>query len=257
MLMKTKKQRFKNLGKIFSLLFCVVAIGLTLTLADFFSSLITVGGFTFTNSDITISKYNLYAVSTASATTTAMSEQLADTCKKQGGAGYIYISDNSYYVLASMYENKADAEKVISNLKESNVSANLIEIEIKPISFANSLESQEKTALENAVNIFKTCYKKLYDISISLDTGVINEVNARLAINELASEIKTTSNNFNTLFDSKLSSNILNIKLKHTELLEVIDKIINPTASIPYTSQIKNSYCSAIFLLKDLASNLS
>lgn len=257
MLMKTKKQRFKNLGKIFTLVFCVVAIGLTLTLADFFSSLITVGGFTFTNSDITISKYNIYAVSTASATTTAMSEQSADTCKKQGGAGYVYISDNSYHILASMYENKADAEKVISNLKESNVSANLIEIEINPISFASSLESQEKTALENAVNIFKTCYKKLYDISISLDTAVINEVNARLAINELASEIKTTANNFNTLFDDKISSNLLNIKLKHTKLLEVIDEIINPTASLPYTSQIKNSYCSAIFLLKDLASALA
>ena len=254
---QAKKRKFVNIGKIFTLVFCAVALGLTFTLADLFSSLITVGGFTFTNSDISIPKYTLYAVCTASASTNSSAEQQSSLCKSQGGAGYIYLTNNSFNIVASMYENEADAEKVVSNLKENNIDSNILNIEIPSISFNSSLTTQEKTTLEESITIFKTCYKKLYDLSISLDTGVMNEVNIKLSINQLSSDIKAVCNNFNTVFDSQINNKLLNIKLKLDELYNKMDSLINYTTSLPLTSQIKNTYCCSIFLLKELASALS
>lgn len=254
---KVQKIKFKNIGKFFSIFFCGVIVCLTFTLADFFSSLITVGGFTFTSSDITISKYSLYAVSTATSTTNSASAQYAETCKNQGGAGYIYISNAKFYIIASIYENLTDAKKVVSNLSENKINSEIINIEIPSISLNSNLSTQEKTTLENSINIFKNTYKKLYDIAISLDTGIITDVNARLNINGLASEIKTASDNFTTIFNSDSSTTFLNIKIKLSELCSIMNNLVNPNTNTPFTSQIKETYCNAIFLLKDLSESIN
>ena len=227
-----------------------------LTLADFFSSLITVGGFSFTNSDISMSKYTTYAISTASVVTNASAKEEANICKNRGGAGYVYMADDKFYIIAGIYENEADAKKVAETLKTSNITSTIIQIDIPLISLKSSLSPQEKSTLENSITIFKTTYKKLYDISVSLDTSVISEVNARLAINELGSEISTATHNFNTMFNSQMNSELVNVKIKLNDLLSEIDQLISSSYT-PFTSHIKNAYCSSLFLLKSLAESLA
>lgn len=254
---QAKKQKFIGFGKIFTITFCAVVIGITFTLADLFSSLITVGGFTFTNSDISIPKFTLFAICTAKTTSNATANEHSVICKNKGGAGYIYILDSSFNIIASMYENEADAQKVASNLKDSGTTAEIITITISPVSFNSSLTTQEKTTLEEAINIFKTTYKQLYDLSISIDTGLINDVNAKLTINELSSKTQTTFNNFSTIFNSQVATSFINIKLKLNDLCSAVNKLINPSTSIPFTSQIKETYCKCIFLLQDLSANIN
>ena len=203
-----------------------------------------------------MSKYTLYAVSTAKSQSNISATEQSNLCKAKGGAGYTYISDNYFYIIASIYENKADAEKVVQNIKEST-SAEIVTIEISPFSLNSNLSNEEKSALENSITIFKTSYKELYDISISLDTAVMSEVNARLSLNQLNSKITTTLSNFNTMFNEQMTSELLTIKLKLNNLLSSTDKLVNPDPSIPLTSQIKYTYCDAIFLLKDLSQNIS
>ncbi len=251
--MKTKnKKKIISFSKILTIIFCTLAIGLTFSLADLFSSLITVGGFTFTSSDISIAKYTTYAVCTKSATTQASATEYANLTKQQGGAGYLYLANDCYNVVASIYENRPDAEKVVSNLKENNITSFIVQIDIPAISLNSNLTEQEKTTLENSINIFKNTYKQLYDISISLDTAIITEVNAKLTINKLGSDVLSQINNFNTIFGNTYNVEFLNIKTKLNKLSENINELIS-TSVPPLTSHIKYTYCSALFLLKDLA----
>lgn len=246
------KKRLINFSKIATIIFCTLAVGLTFSLADLFSSLITVGGFTFTSSDISLTKYTTYAVCTKSATTQSSANEAASLTKQQGGAGYIYLSDNSFNIIASIYENKSDAEKVVSNLKENNVGSFIMQIDIPAISLNSNLSEQEKTTLENSIGVFKNTYKKLYDIAISLDTAIITEVNAKLSINKLGSDVLSEINNFNTIFGNSYTTEFLKIKTNLTKLSENINELIS-TSVPPLTSHIKYAYCTAIFLLKDLA----
>ena len=256
--MKTESQpkKIKKVSKIFTMCVAIIAICLTLSMADLFSSLITVGGFTFTSSDISLSKYNLYAVYTNSTESKVQADEYSATCKAQGGAGYIYLNDSKFFIIASIYENESDAAKVLENIKTNNSSASITGISIPQIYFSSNLSGDEKTTLENALNIFKTTYKKLYDISVSLDTSLINEVNARLEINQIGSNITTISSNFTTIFNNQMTNNFLNIKLKLNDLLTCIDNLINASSNFPFTSLIKNAYCECLFLYKSLAENL-
>lgn len=257
--MKTniKSNKLNKLTKFFTIITAIVLICLSVTMADLFSSLITVGGFTFTNNDITLNKYNIYAICTVSTETKAIADERSVSNKNQGGAGFIYMHNSKFYVIASIYENESDAIKVKDNLKESNQNVEILNIQIPSITLSSSLESEEKTTLENSLTIFKTTYKELYDISISLDTGVINEVNARLKVNELGSKINTISTNFTTLFNNQMSNNFLIIKLKLKELTQTIDSLINSSTSFPYTSKLKETYSKTIELYQTMANSLN
>lgn len=249
----TKKRKIISFGKFFVIICSCLVVGLMFTLADLFSSLITVGGFSFTNGDIYFSKFTVYALSTASTDSKIQAEEQANMCMNQGGAGYIYLGENKFYVIASIYENKVDAEKVYENLKESLPHSNILSLTVPEISLSNSLESQEKNTLEEAISIFKTTYKKLYDTAISLDTSVINEVNARLSINQIGSNISAIQSNFLTIFNEKMTNDLLAIKIKLEDLAINVDNLISSSGNVPLSSLIKRTYCKTIFLYKELS----
>lgn len=251
-----KKNKTISFSKIITIFSIITVVCLSISMADLFSSLITVGGFTFTNNDIIFNKYNVYAISLASTDTNALAKQHSNSVKEQGGAGYIYLTNSKYHIVASIYENEADALKVQENLKNSHKNSEILPIVIPSISISNNLLAEEKTTLENSINIFKNSYKKLYDISVSLDTSVISEVNAKLAINELGSDINKITTNFITLFSKQASNNFLIIKLKLNELATCINNLI-AHEEVSLTSNIKETYCNIIMLYKDLANLLN
>lgn len=253
-LMKTKKT--SKLSKIFAITICTVAFFLTFTMADLFSSLITVGGFTFTSNDIYLPKHSLFAIYTATSNTQSTAETNAAICKNGGGAGYIYMDDKNFYIFASIYENEEDAKKVLSNIKPTYKTSDVLKIDILSINLSSNLETQEKKTMENCLNAFINSYKKLYDISISLDTSIINEINARLSINELGSDVSKLYSNFNTLFTSLTNSNLVRIKSALEELLNCIDYLIKNSNTEPYTSSIKNTYCEIVNIYKKLSEDL-
>ena len=252
-----KKYKKLNIGKLFTIITSLVVICLSLSMADLFSSLITVGGFTFTSNDISLPKYNVYAISLSSTETAALAQQQSETIKNQGGAGYIYLDNSKYYIITSIYENESDAIKVKDALKSSNKPAEIITISILPITISSNLLGEEKAVLEESLNIFKKTYIQLYDISVSLDTAVINEVAAKLSINELGSEINKILTNFSTVFDNETSNNFLIIKLKLNELFKYLNDLISINANYPITSQIKETYCKVLILYKSLSSTLN
>ena len=90
----TKKQRTKNiLRKLFTGIFIIVSVCLMLSLADLFSNLITVGGFTFVSDEVFLSKYTMYAVCVSSHSTKILAQDNSDSCFSLGGAGYIWMNN--------------------------------------------------------------------------------------------------------------------------------------------------------------------
>lgn len=250
--MKTnKKSKFNNL---ITMLIVIVCLCLMISIADLFSSIITVGGFSFISEDVSIPKYEVYAVCVSNHLTQVQAQENANICISLGGAGYIYTEDK-YYVIASIYENENDAIKVKESLIVTKPTTIVLKITIPSISVANTLNAQEKNTLNETFLIFKTTFKKLYDISISLDTNVIQEISAKLNINEIASDINETINNFNTLFNSNSYNHYGTINESLNKLLTCVNNLVS-TSKIPYTSYIKYTYCDSLFIYQNLAQSL-
>lgn len=239
-------------GKIFSIIMCVVAFGLVITMADLFSSLIAVGGFSAVSDNINIAEYKVYAVCTSSYTTKLQASEFCDSIKSQGGAGVLYMTNNAFYIIASIYDNESDAKKVLANIIESKPDATIQTIVIPPITISNNLSSQEKSTLTNCLGVFKSSYKKLYDISVSLDTVVMSEVEARLAINELCSTAQTALGNFNTIFSNSTTTSLLKIRLALEDAYEKLTSLSNSNETCPLSALVKACYSNIILCYKDV-----
>ncbi len=224
-------------------------------MADIFSSLIAVGGFSFTNNETSYWGVSMYAVYTTSHTNKVQATESSESCKSLGGAGYVHLQNNTYYIIASIYENLEDAKKVKLNLIETKPSCDILELQIKKTTFSNNLKPEEKEVLNQSLSLFKNTYKKLYDLSVSLDTSIITEVNAQLSINEIGGEVSKVQNNFNTMFNDNLSSYLILIKTKLNSLNTTINNLINQK-SYSLTSNIKYAYSSVVFSLKSLSEEL-
>ena len=253
--MLTKKHR-NFFSKVFVITTMVVSLCLMFSLADLFSSLITVGGFSFVGDEISIPQYTLYAVCTSGYQTKIQADEDAVQIQMQGGAGYVWTSGNEYTLIASVYENESDAKKVLTQISDIKPNASVKEIHRDSISLNNNAGSAEKEVLTEALETFKTTYKKLYDIAVSLDTSVIKEINARLAINELYSNINKMVNNYKTLFGNNDSSSLAAINNSLLSLDGIMQKLVEDNYN-PYTSKIKLAYTQNIFEYKKLAEKLS
>lgn len=249
-----KKKKISNI--IFTIIVFVCSFISIISAADIFSSLITVGSFSFINENITLNEYNIYCIYTSTHQTKITADEYANTIKEHGGAGYVYMNKQSYYVIASIYESESDAIKVKENLITTKPETDILKITIPTLSISSNLDSKEKNTISNSILIFKNIYKKLYDISVSLDTNIYSEIDAKLEINKIESELISVYGDFNTLFSNNLSTNLLRIKLALEELQSHLKSLIDSNTPIPFTSQVKNCYCNVLMSYFSLANSI-
>lgn len=254
----TKNFNASKKSKFFSLFFMLISFALCISLAGVFSSLITVGGFSnITSGDAKSSGFVVYAVSLYKTQTKAQAREMSEVTMRKNGAGYIYQDDEAFYVFASCYENKADAEKVVSNLKENEVSSSIKDLQFNEILLKSKMTEQEKTVLIKALSSFKNLYKKLYDLSVSIDTKLLTEIQAKVLLNDIISEQNKVQTNFETIFNSKLTSILLEIKLSLSNISNILNKLADfSSLDIPYTSQVKNTYFQVLFEYNSLSSKI-
>lgn len=244
--------------KVFSLLTMIVCLALCISLAGVFSTLITVGGFSnITSSDLKCSAFCVYAISLNKTSTKVQARELSEITMRKNGAGYIYQGEDAFYVFASCYENKADAENVVKNLKENGTTSEIIELIFEEIIIKSELTTQEKTTLNKALSCYKNLFKKLYDLSVSIDTKLLSEIESKVLLGDITSEQQKVKTNFETVFNPKLSSSLLEIKLSLLSVESILNNLADfSSETIPYTSQVKNAYFSILFQYKTLASKL-
>lgn len=254
----TKSFSSSKKTKFFSIFFMIISFALCISLAGVFSSLITVGGFSnITSGDAKSSGFVVYAVSLYKTQTKAQAREMSEIAMHKNGAGYIYQDDEAFYVFASCYENKADAEKVVSNLKENEISSSIKDLQFNEILLKSKMTEQEKTVLIKALSSFKNLYKKLYDLSVSIDTKLLTEIQAKVLLNDIISEQSKVQTNFETIFNSKLTSTLLEIKLSLSNISNILNNLADfSSLDIPYTSQVKNTYFQVLFEYNSLSSKI-
>ena len=192
----------------------------------------------------------VYAIDMQSSDNVTDLNDLKSTLQNSTGAGYVYNRDNTYHLLASVYENLADAELVKTNLKNNGYSPEILKIEIPTLKFSGNFSANEKNVLTNALQAKQTIFKALYDIAISLDTTVSDKTQAKLDCNNTFSKLVTIKSNFETIFAEKLKSD--NFQTLHKSLentynhlsLLISEKAVTPTQS--YSSLIKFTYCKIL-----------
>ena len=253
-------KKIKKSGKFLAIFSCLLSFALCVTLADFFSSIITVNS--FTNINISSSKcnaYSIYAISMNDTTIKSSANEYANDITKIGGAGYVWQKESIYYVLASAYLEENDANLVKTNLENDQYEPTILKIDIGEINIKADYISSENTAIYNSLNLYKVAYSTLYDISVALDTSISSETDARLQISDLESEVNKAIVNFNALFDSKLTRNLLFLKLSINTVLELVENLVTyqETTSQTFSSKIKYNYLSILSLNQELSDNMS
>lgn len=228
----------------------IITFALCITLADFFSNLITIKAFNNVTTSTKTSSYSIYAVSLHQATTKTTALEYSSTIQKQSGAGYVWQSGEVFYVLASAYTEENDANLVKTNLEGSGFSPTILKIDVNEVTLSGTFSSSEQTALNNSISAYKTTYSKLYDISVSLDTSVKTESECKIQIADIESDLNKVKLNFDALFDSKLTTSILYIKLTLTSLCDEIETLVGfeGTTTQTFSSKIKETYLEAISL---------
>lgn len=236
---------------IFSVFFIFLGVLTCVSTGYFFSSIILSSNiFQFANV-ITTEKQVFYGLSMMSSAQKDEVETEVKSLQSQNGGGVIFEKDERFYLLASAYENRPDAEKVLKNLNLDGLE--IVEIECEKMSIEGNFSSDEKTILSLCLKSKTELFKSLYDVAISLDTNLIDVKKAKLDCNNIFSKHIENKTNLEILFKNN-SKEIENLKLQMSKFENILSNLIAEnysSASQTFSSLIKESY------LKILTSTLT
>lgn len=184
---------------IFSVLFATAIVGVTL--ATIISNLLysPASGMA---SGINSPSTEIHFISLNKSQVESSALALAEDSRQIGAGGFVWKTDEYYHIFSSGFENRNDAVLVQNNLTASSITSEIVSIKFDGIEISGSFEAEEKKVLQKAVNSFISTYKYLYDIAISLDTAVYNEISARLAVNSAHSNLTSIKADFDILFNN-------------------------------------------------------
>ena len=241
-----KKKKSSRIGSILSLILILVGIGLCVMLALLFSNLITVGSFSFlNNNEMKKNGYTIYAVSIYQSTNFSSSGSNAASQQDKGYAGYVYFDNGIFYVLASGYKEKSDADKVVEKLMSEGVNAKIVPIGVASTSISGSFSNQQQSTLSSALTSFSSSFDSLYDMSVSLDTKVSTENEIRNQLNSLLSQKKSLKKDFDSAFAQNKSQELLEISLSLGDVVDYIDATLSQSDT-PLSSKLKYCYFQII-----------
>lgn len=205
--------------------------------------------------------YTLYMISLADSKLEKEAEMLCEDYQKIGAGGFVWKSEDYYHVISSAYLNKNDATLVQNSIKTNqNIESKLIEVKFNGIEIYQTLDANENKVMTKAGNLFYNYYLSLFDIAVSYDTFVYNEISARLAVNNLHSSLLETIANFETVFKDNLSSQEISplycSLLKAKEISEDLCGGEKLNSNQTYSSLLKYRYLQMLDLQKSLEQDM-
>lgn len=235
---KSETKRKKTLPPFFKfLLWTSIIIGVVIGGVFFSSKISNLVGI---NNNLLVQKRRFYCVDAGIFDDYNTALVFSQTLKKQGGAGYIY-QQNGYHVMLSAYPEKSNATKVIENLSQEGVDANLCIITLDGV----SLKTDENTTknISSALNMFYNCYDRLYDLSIDYDSNIISKSECVNTIEQLKQEVEKSQKNLSTNDGEAV---LVYLKLFLQDLADELTNLQNCTDN--FKGQIKATYFKSIEL---------
>ena len=215
-----------------------------------------------TNEDsesVTSPSFDIYMISLSKSQVEKESLARAGDFQKIGAGGFVWQQDSYYHVITSAYIEKNDAVLVQNSIKlNQNLESEIITVSFPSISIMGSFTSEEKKILSRSLMAIKEYYLSIFDIAISLDTGVYNEISARLAVNSAHNTLNNIVDDYNTLFPSvqdkqlALLKEMLNNASQISTLLCGGEKINDGQT---YSSILKYRYLEMLGIYYDFANS--
>lgn len=241
---------FKNNKKSLFIALSCCAIILCLAIANLIASSVISADKNIT--EIKSNSFDLYMISLGKSQIKTEATTLSSDYQKIGAGGYIWEKDGYFYIISSAYQNKNDALLVQNSIKNKGIDSELILVHFNNIAINGSFSDDEGKALTKAVNIFEQYYLSLYDIAISFDTSVYNEISARLSVNNAHSNLTSTIANFETIFPDHSFSPIREFYSALTQALSSSKTLCSGlplSAEQTYSSLIKYHYLEILNIL--------
>ena len=228
--------------------FLMVFIGLCtcVSCGYFFSNILISSGLFSNTSLVSTEKQTVYAISMSKNESMEEVSKAKAELQSKNGAGFVYESENYFHLIASIYENKADAELVKNNLSSQSISCEVLTIELPSKNLEGNFANSEKTVLLDCLKAKFQTFKKLYDVAISIDTKVVDATNAKLQCNNIYSSFMETKTNYETVFKNKnLESVSSSLELIETQLSNLINEKYE-CENQSFSSLIKLTYCKIL-----------
>lgn len=242
-----KNQTRKKLKLNFSVVFFVLALILVVGFFSYaFSNFLTIGKIVNINTNFITTGKTFYAVSLETEKTIQSANERAKEYKQKGAAGYVYNAGaTEYKILSSAYTNKNDAQAVLENLKQSGISAEIIELKLFPINLKISLNSNSSEILKKGLNLFYSNYLSLYNLGNKLDQNKLDETSVKKEINNIINENESVIKEISKTFSSSSNIAVLYSKIYLEQINKVLNKLL--TTENLFSSEIKYSYFEIIF----------
>ncbi len=239
---------FKKGKKTFFAVAGAISLIVCLLLANFLADMIIPSG--ATTGDISSQSEDLYFLSLAKSQVKSEAEALAPDYRKIGAGGFVWEIDGYFYVVSSAYSNKNDASLVQSSIKQTqNLESEIISVKFDSITISGNFSAEEKKSLGKALSAGINFYLSIYDIAISLDTGVYNEISAKLAVNSAHNTLAGVYADFSTIFPSVISSPLADIDAMLENMAKVSQKLCTGEAistGQTYSSLLKYRYLEVL-----------
>ncbi len=244
---------FKKSKKFFLTFGISLILTVCLLLANLFAGLIIpadAGG-----SEISSQAYELHFLTLAKSQVKQESESLCPDFRKIGAGGFIWEKDDRFWLVSSAYASKNDAILVQSSIKQTqNLESEIISVKFNSITISGEFSAEEKKAVTKALSAGMNFYLSIYDIAISLDTGVYNEISAKLAVNQAHNTLAGVYADFTTVYPCPLVApltdieNMLKSMAKASQNLCTGQRISNEQT---YSSLLKYRYMEVLKIYYD------
>lgn len=242
-----KPQKYSKKGnKVFAILFVLLCVSVVIFFSISFSNFLVVGKVVNINSSYLLDTKTLYALSLDSVNSLEEANKKSLEQQKQGGAGFVYTVSNSYYLVSSIYASQKDAQKVLENLKSSNIFAKVIKINLPAINLKVSLNSNSTKILSDGLNLFYQNYQSLYNYSLDFDKQNIDLIKLKSLIKDRQNQNLKIINEFSSHFEKSSNIAILYTKIYLNKLNQSLENLQLQDESVNLSSQIKQTYCKII-----------
>lgn len=253
-------RKYTAFNKIFIFLFSVICVVTCVFLAQVFSSFLTMGSLQVSsNTTNSICEFKVYAISLGVYSNKYLAETSATNYSQRNAGGYVLKINGAYHVLASAYEKENDAKLVQENLLLEEINSEIIEITFESVLFESvSSKEQEKEFIES-LNIFKIVYLGLYDVSVSLDTSVIDQTKAKIEIISIKADVEEKLEEINKGTTAIDGIYYQTIKNKYNELIDTLSSLKNyeEAEGIILSAKIKHCYLEILDMARDLIDTLN
>lgn len=248
-----QKMSFKHFAKNFlSFIIVLIVFATTIFMANVFSGLLTVKTISNLSFKASTKTNKVYAISMLSSQSREVAVDYAEHIKQRLAAGYIFAKDNTFYVLASAYPKKEQAQSVKEKLIAGGENAEILEITLNSIALNMNLTDDANLILSNSLDLFYNSFITLLQISFKVDGASINSVQAKTEIKELFEGNLAQISKFNEQFKSNTNIKMAYIKIFLTRLNDSISSLLDVETELQQAWEIKHKYLECIFLYNNL-----